>query len=266
MIYKMAVNDVARFCLVFFLFILGWSTTFLALQSVPIPNAPTGWAQGFQNAYGMFQVITGGVDWTFAQNVAGDWGGFFYIVSSFLQVFYAIVMLVMLLNLLIAAMGDTYGMVKTATEMEYVQYKAQIIMSLENEMGPSDWKKITPYWIMDKGLPWLQMQIKNQAFLTAGGGQPVSVIAAAPPPPKQTSEQKFKEADADGDGAVSQTELAAFEKDLRTKLELEFLQRVALAQVQAPAPRSQASLFVNAGDIQGDGFSHGGSGHVIEGS
>jgi len=248
-------RDVLRFCLVFFLFLMGFGTSFLALLRVPYPNAVSGWTQLFDNLYGLFQVITSGVDFGFTDSVAQDWGGFFVGVSTVIQVFFSVVMLIMLLNLLIAMMGDTYGIVKEATEIEYVQYKAQIIMSLENEMSASDWKQIHPYWIMDNGQPWLQMQIKNQQFLQNN----VNQVAIAPPPvPVQSSEEKFKSADADGDGNVSQAELEAFEKDLRAKLELEFLQRVAQAGAGGQALQPQQSLFVNASEMKGNGFAREG--------
>jgi len=175
-------------------------------------------------------------------------------VSTVLQVFFAVVMTIMLLNLLIAMMGDTFGIVKDATEMEYIQYKAQIIMSLENEMTASDWKNIHPYWISDGGKPWLQVQIKNETFLKSASATlaPVQV-------PQQTAEEKFNGADADGDGSVSEAELAAFEKDLRAKLELEFLQRVAVGGQQQTQLQSQSSsLFVNASEIRGGGFARDG--------
>jgi len=247
MIYQMLRNDVLRFCMVFFLFIMGFGTSFLALQSVPYPAPVSGWSQMFQNLYGMFQLIAGGVDFTFAGAVSQSWNGFFNGVGTVLQVFYAVVMSIMLLNLLIAMMGDTYGIVKEATEMEYIQYKAQIIMSLENEMSPNDWKKINPYWILDEGgRPWLQMQIKNQQFLQNNAATPI--VAAAPVNQQKTADEKFKGADTDGDGNVSQAELEAFEKELRATLELEFLQRIALGH-NAPAPVSQPSLFVNPSEV-----------------
>jgi len=70
MIYKMLRNDVLRFCMVFFLFILGFATSFLALQSVPYPEPMSGWEQLFANVYGLFQVITSGVDFEFAEYVS----------------------------------------------------------------------------------------------------------------------------------------------------------------------------------------------------
>jgi hypothetical protein len=260
MVYKMLRYDVLRFCMVFFLFLLGFSTSFLALQSVPYPNAVSGWSQMGDNLFGLFSVLTSGVDFDFTETVTKDWGGFFVGVSTVIQVFFSVVMLIMLLNLLIAMMGDTYGLVKEATEIEYVQYKAQIIMSLENEMSASDWKQITPYWIMDNGKPWLQMQIKNQQFLQNNVGQ----VMMAPPPPQVSAEQAFQKADADGDGSVSQAELEAFEKDLRSKLEVEFLQRAVLGSMQ-PLPQAQPQLFVNASEIKGGGFGREGVFSVTDG-
>jgi len=94
------------------------------------------------------------------------------------------------------------------------------------------------------------MQIKNQQFLQNNAAGPI--VMAAAPVKTQTAEEKFKGADTDGDGNVSQAELEAFEKELRAKLELEFLQRIALGH-SAPAPTSQPSLFVNPSDIRGGG-------------
>jgi len=98
------------------------------------------------------------------------------------------------------------------------------------------------------------MQIKNQQFLQNNVNQ---VVMAAPVVPVQSAEEKFKGADADGDGNVSQSELEAFEKDLRAKLELEFLQRVALSSA-SPQLQTQQSLFVNASEMKGNGFARDG--------
>jgi len=267
MVAKMLVGDVTRWCLVFLVIFMGFSTTFLALQSVPRYTWMHGWDQIFANMVNLYYIMLGNGDLaTFVVDIALDWSNFFLIGSQILVAIYAVIMAVMMLNLLIAMMMDTYGDIKETTQILYMQYKAQIITSLEGEMGQSDWEKIAPYWIMDNGEPWLQMQIKNEFFLKET--PLVQTVVAEPLPPEEpikSAAEVFAEADINHDGTMSKSELQQFELRLRVQVEKELQSRYAglLQSRQAPAAASSAtSGYVDVRDFKGEGFSHAGQYNV----
>jgi len=237
---------------------MGFATTFLALQSVPRQTWMTGWDQMWLNLVGLYAILMGSGSLTdFVSQVAQDWNMFFDIGAKILIATYSVLMAVMMLNLLIAMMMDTYAGVKETTQIQYMQYKAQIISSLENEMADKDWQSVAPYWIMDNGEPWLQMQIKNETFLqqTKGQTDTVRVIAPLPAAPVQSAEEMFAEADVNHDGTISKGELNNVEKRLRAQIERELQARYGHLVTRAPPAQSG---FVDVHDIQGEGFARTG--------
>jgi len=256
-ISKMLRHDVARFLLVYAVLLLAFATALLTLESINGPPPQTdGWTAMWNNIFNLFLFVVGSGQLTGFGTPSNGWGGFFSIVFVVLVCIYVILIVIMELNLLIAMMSNTYNDAKEAAEYEKVQYQAQIIMSLEEEMSPGDWKGVTPYWIVDSGQPWLQLQIKNQEFLkqNASEGAMVQAIEAQhEKEAEETKEAKFQKADTDGDGKVSQAELAAFEQSIRQKVELEVLARLAMGG-GGPQLKSQPSLFVKPSELQGSGF------------
>jgi len=274
MIAKMLKQDVARFMLVYAVFLLGFATAMLALQSfpnptqLPGPNQITGWNQFFEfDVFNLFLFLIGNAQISGWDSIVDQgWGGFFIAVCGILIVVYSILVIVMLLNLLIAMMGNTYDDLRERTEIEYVQSRAQLIISLEDEMTNSDWKSMTPYWITDAGQVWLQLQIKNTASLQAGEEQ--AGVAAVEekeerPETEETKTQRFAKVDLDNDGSVSQAELAEFEKQIRAKVELEVLTRLAMGGA-GPQLRVQPSVYVKPSELSGSGFAREGVYNVDE--
>jgi len=267
MISKMMASDVTRWCLVFIVMWLGFATTFLALQSVPQPTSLTGWDQMWINLVGLYQIMLGqGSLDDFVLTIAQDWRLFFDIGGKILIVIYAVLMAVMMLNLLIAMMMDTFAEVKETTQIQYMQFKAQIISSLENEMSDKEWQHVLPYWIMDNGEPWLQIQIKNESFLQQAVNLAAVNAALAPAPapvvPKKTSTELFTEADVNNDGKISKSELASHEKRIRAQIEQELLQRWGHLMPRAgnrPQNATTTPGYVSVNDIQGEGFAHSGT-------
>jgi len=248
---------------VFIVMWMGFATTFLALQSVPRQTWMTGWDQMWLNLVNLYYILMGSGSLNdFVSQIAQDWSLFFDVGAKILIATYSVLMAVMMLNLLIAMMMDTYSGVKETTQIQYMQYKAQIISSLENEMGDKDWQNVSPYWIMDEGEPWLQMQIKNETFLQ--NAQTLTTVAAVLEPPAeikpvQSAEEMFAEADVNHDGTISKSELSAVEKRLRTQIEQELQQRYGhLVHRGAAPPTHTQSGFVSVNDIQGEGFARPG--------
>jgi len=259
MIARMLAGDVTRWSVVFIVMWIAFATTFLALQCVPRQTWMTGWDQMWQNLVGLYYIMmgSGSLD-LFVVGVAEDWSGFFVIGGQILIATYSVLMAVMMLNLLIAMMMDTFASVKEGTQIQYMQFKAQIISSIEAEMGDKDWQKVAPYWIMDNGEPWLQMQIKNETFLQQAQAITTEPMIIEPEEPLQSAEEMFAEADANNDGTISKGELGAVEKRLRAKIEQELQQRYGHLLRGAPQQPPAQSGFVNVNDIQGEGFARAG--------
>jgi len=262
MIAKMMSSDVTRWSVVFIVMWMGFATTFLALQSVPRQTWMTGWDKMWQNMVGLYYILMGSGDLNmFVIDIAQDWSLFFDIGAKILIATYSVLMAVMMLNLLIAMMMDTYAGVKETTQIQYMQYKAQIISSLENEMGAKDWQDVHPYWIMDNGEPWLQMQIKNETFLQQSMSLSSASVALPPPPvvPVKTAEEGFAMADENNDGQISKSELSGVEERIRAQVEKELQQRYGhlLPRHQQPPTRGTPG-FTNPEDIVGNGFARAG--------
>jgi len=262
MVAKMLGGDVTRWSVVFIVMWMGFATTFLALQSVPRETWMHGWDQMWINLVNLYYILMGTGDLTgFVVDVALDWHSFFYIGSEILIAVYSVLMAVLMMNLLIAMMMDTYGNIKVATQILYMQYKAQIITSLENEMSAADWVKVTPYWIMDNDEPWLQMQQKNEFAVKEEPFVPAAPVVPLPPVETKSAAETFAETDANNDGTISKAELSQFELKLRLQVEQELQQRYAglLAQRRpAPAPASSGGGYVDVNSIKGEGFAHAG--------
>jgi len=244
-----------------------FATLLLCLQSYPAPSQTDGWTAMGDNIYLLFLFVMSNGQVTGFNGTDAAWGGFFSIISYALICAYVCLILVVLLNLLVAMMGDTYSDVQTETEMQYIKSKAQILLSLEGEMSTSDWAALNPpYWIMDGGKPWLQSQLKNDAFLKKNEAETVAKARAAAAADiaavsEQKTEDAFKTADSNGDGKVSEEELAKFEASIRQKVELEVLARLAIhgpVGGAEPAASSSSSLYVKPSELKGSGFAREG--------
>jgi len=258
-IVKMLKRDVARFMLVYVVLLMAFATALLALESIngPPPQVD-GWTAIWFNIYNLFLFVVGNGSVTGWSTASNGWGGFFNIVFVVLVCVYVILIVIMELNLLIAMMSNTYNDAKQAANYEHVQYQAQIIMSLEEEMSPSDWKGVVSYWIVDSGQPWFQLQIKNEEFLQQNvkEGQVVQALEGQKAADKaaessETKEEKFSKVDTDGDGKVSKSELAAFEQQIRQKVEMEVLARLAMGSGGPAMPKATPSLFVQPSELSG---------------
>eukprot|EP01012_Entosiphon_sulcatum_P056654 TRINITY_DN80352_c0_g1_i1.p1 TRINITY_DN80352_c0_g1~~TRINITY_DN80352_c0_g1_i1.p1 ORF type:complete len:802 (-),score=104.63 TRINITY_DN80352_c0_g1_i1:4-2382(-) len=124
MIFKMLAGDVLRFCMIYVVFLTGFSTAFyVVFQDRGI--------SGFLNR----------VKCCFF-TMLGEFDGYdtaeqpFPLASFIILVAYIVVVTILLLNLLVAMMGDTYANISHDAETQWHLERARIIFSLENEMSP----------------------------------------------------------------------------------------------------------------------------------
>jgi len=194
MVYKMIVTDVARYITIYLVILIGYSAAFYAIAN------PKEWGKGewngifYEQAYVLFLSMLGGVDFESINAVTRDeytW------LSSILLLTYVIVITILLLNLLIAMMGDTFGEIKERAEEEWHMAYAQIIFSIESELGDDYFKpekvKFEPYWTMIGGKRFLQVQEVSETWYTD----------MAKNDSGETVEELLKKFDVNSDGVIS---------------------------------------------------------------
>lgn len=149
MVYEMLDKDVFRFCVVYSVFLIGFSQAFFVLND----NQGT---QGFFDSIKMcFEATLG--DFNFGES-HGKEESYYRSLSIFLLVSYIVVVSICLLNLLIAMMGDTYSQVNEQAENTWQLERARIIMAIENEMTTSERKNPrNKYFVEIAGDRYLQI-------------------------------------------------------------------------------------------------------------
>lgn len=214
MMAKMLKNDVARFLVILLVLLFGFATTFISLNSSMTQVVSTDGVEAqalespgpffWERLVVLLMVILGDIDFAaMSGELTEDWGLFFPVVSYCIGMLYVVMITIMLLNLLIAMMGDTYGEVKESTNKEFIYYKAQSILSLEAEMSAADWKKVKPYWIVENNKAFLQNQFKNSQYLSGE---------------EETEELMLENYDIDGDKKLSLEELAQWKADTEKEM------------------------------------------------
>ncbi|CAF0801749.1 unnamed protein product [Adineta ricciae] len=158
MIYEMLFNDVLRFFIIYIVFLAGFSQAFFVLFD--------------NNGFGGFLISV-------KQSFLGMLGDFdldaysdtsFYYISVSLLVIYIIVVTILLLNLLIAMMGDTYGnVIEGATQIWHLE-RARIVFAIESEMSTEERNlQANKYWTNVDGERYLQVEeVDDECFRDAG--------------------------------------------------------------------------------------------------
>jgi len=147
MIGKMLVADFRKFGSIFVIFLLGFSEAFYILFD------ETGPFQFLNRIKSCFIAMLGAFE--FDDYLASR----FPVISVSLLLMYVMVVSILLLNLLIAMMGDTYAKIIEEADKQWHLEWARIIFSIENEMSPAE--RLDPkntYWTNVNGLRYLQVQ------------------------------------------------------------------------------------------------------------
>ncbi|CAF2968451.1 unnamed protein product [Rotaria sp. Silwood2] len=146
MIYEMLFHDVLRFCIIYMVFLIGFSQAFFVLFN------NNGFGGFFMSVKQCFLGMLGDFD------IDHYTGTTFQYASVSLLVIYVIVVTILLLNLLIAMMGDTYGnVIEGATHIWHLE-RARIVFAIENEMS-TDERMLdeNKYWTNVDGKRYLQI-------------------------------------------------------------------------------------------------------------
>ncbi|CAF3956669.1 unnamed protein product [Rotaria sp. Silwood1] len=136
MIYKMFFHDVLRFFIIYLIFLMGFAQSFFILF----------------NEYGL-QGYMSSIKQCFL-GLLGDFDLDYYIkgeyplTSVILLIFYIVLITILLLNLLIAMMGDTYAEVKRSAKKLWHLERARIAFRIENSLPRSKRLfRFKKYWV-----------------------------------------------------------------------------------------------------------------------
>lgn len=146
MIYQMLMNDVLRFCVIYLVFLMGFAQAFFVLfESV-------GWSGFIVSIKTCFVAMLG--DFELDQFADTPYTA----VSVGLLVVYVVTITILLLNLLVAMMGDTYEKINEAAEMQWHLERARIVFAIENEMSSEEREDPrNKYWTNVDGARFLQV-------------------------------------------------------------------------------------------------------------
>jgi len=150
MIFKMVTGDVMRFLAVFSVFLLAFAQAFFVLFE---RDGFEGMADSVKTC---FLAMLG--DFEFDDYIQSP----FMLMSVVLLVLYVVVITILLLNLLVAMMGDTYSHVNENAEKQWHLERARIIFAIEHEMGSDErGKKSNKYWTVINGCRYLQVLVEE---------------------------------------------------------------------------------------------------------
>ncbi|KAG7155441.1 Transient receptor potential cation channel subfamily V member 6-like [Homarus americanus] len=123
MIYKMITGDMFTFSIIYFIMLLGFSEAFFFLYKSPKHDKDSKYA-------------TYGTTWMALFHMTlGDYDNIYSSMSKFVFLVFTIMLPIMLLNMLIAMMGNTYSTVISMSEKEWVKAWAKIVIALERAIS-----------------------------------------------------------------------------------------------------------------------------------
>jgi len=150
MIWKIVIGDMVKFAQLTSIFLVGFSLAFFIINTTPTQRGPR---LLLSHVLDCFHMMTAGFD-----KDANKDGFFFTLIVT-----YILLVTILLINILIAMMNDTYNKVSGMAEQEWRLERARIITSIEQELlrPPEGASK---YWVEIAGQRYLQMQKENLAW------------------------------------------------------------------------------------------------------
>jgi len=212
MIYKMLFHDVARFASIYVLILFGHAACWYVIE-VPT-GVQTPFDEFFDRLTATFMIMFGqisfddGFAWAVLSNY--EW------LSSLLLIFHVVFVFIMLLNVLIGMMGDTFHEVKERSDQEWHLAYAQIISSCEAEI-PKHHLQDVPYWTRVGGKRYLQVQDVDKDYFAE---------YIDPEATKNTLAEALTQLDLNQDGVISVEEIKAAEDKAEETGEVLTIQRI----------------------------------------
>jgi len=147
MIWQMLFTDVVRFCSIYMVFLAAFSQAFFILYQF------VGFEGFFTAVKTCFSAMLGDFDLEAAAETP------FQTATISLLILYVVLVTILLLNLLIAMMGDTYGRIIEDADKKWHLERARVVTSIENEMTASERDaNLNKYWTVVDKQRYLQVQ------------------------------------------------------------------------------------------------------------
>lgn len=147
MIWKMLMGDMVQFGCLTSVFMIGFSLAFFIATTDPIERGPSTFGS---KLFDCFHMMTSGFD---KEERAGG------TLLTTLLVLYSVLVTILLLNMLIAMMGDTYSKVSEAAQQQWLLERARIIITLEHERSAAEREsEAGKYWVEIEGLRYMQIE------------------------------------------------------------------------------------------------------------
>jgi len=148
-IYKMFVSDVLLFMTIYGVFLLGFAQAFY------VQFNDNSLADFMKRVKACFSTMLGDLDFESFSDQAQVSNPF---LATLLLTVYVVIISVVLLNLLIAMMGDTYAKIIDESRMIWQLEQARILFSLETELTDKEREEETKsYQVIIKGKPHVQV-------------------------------------------------------------------------------------------------------------
>jgi len=203
MLYKMLSQDVARFASIYLLVLFGHGSAWYVLE---MPTGQEVFHEYFWRIKRVFLLLFGDIsfeEFAYAMEPGYNW------LSTFLMLLHIILVFILLLNLLIGMMGDTFHEIKDRADEEWHLAYAQIISSVESEIPPETLQTQVKYWTTIGNKRYLQVQDVNDDYFKAEETKEDEQ--------KEIQETAMKELDADNDGIVTVEEVKQLAQSLEEK-------------------------------------------------
>jgi len=221
MIYKIYSRDVVRFLSVYICLLIGSSAAFYVLSTTDA-LVDEGF-DVFQDRLKLtFLVMLNIWDFdSFLDVILPE----YRFLATILLLLHILTITLMLLNLLIAMMGDTFGQTKDDADKVWHMSYADIIVSLESEMTRKEWDDPKKrYWMDIDGRRWLQIEeVNDTQYLKKDKG-------------RKDVEDIMSQYDVNQDGVVTFEELqAALKKQDEKQAERDYEHNVLSKPVEVEA-------------------------------
>jgi len=155
MMHKMMKNDVFLVTIVYSVFIFGFAQAFY------IEFNDVGWISLFGHIKMCILALLGETDFQiYNDNAKHPW------LCGNLIIGYVFVMTIMLVNLLVAMMADTYAQVKEENKLIWLLEKTRIIFSIEAELSAEEKQQALSYQMVVKSEKWMQNYEINENHFT----------------------------------------------------------------------------------------------------
>ena len=158
MLYEVVALDVRVFALIAGVFLCGFSVALVAFDD----RGPRSVDMLLQRAFEFAYLTVGEID---ARNYETSSRP---LLVNVLVLLYASVILIVLLNLLIARMGDTYNRIARNSERRWLLERYRIIQRIQSDLGIEN-RRGHPgrYWVVVEGKPYLQVEERNGDYYRA---------------------------------------------------------------------------------------------------